>query len=193
MFTGIIKNVIKLDRVKKNKNNMILHLKLPFDANTGDSVSVNGVCLTVSKILGKTCIFEGSSETIKRSNLARIRAGDRLNIEPSLSASDLLHGHLVYGHVDGVARILRINKNSDAHEFVFDYPPALSKFIAEKGSIALDGVSLTITEVKEKSFKVIMIKHTLSNTNFKYKKIEDNVNIEIDSTARYLQRLLDLK
>lgn len=193
MFTGIIKNVIKLERVKKSKNDIVLHLKLPFSASTGDSVSVNGVCLTVSKILGATYIFEGSHETIKRSNLAHLRAGDWVNVEPSLSAGDLLHGHLVYGHVDGVGKISHLNKSLDAHEFTLDYPPALSKFIAEKGSIALDGVSLTITEVKEKSFKVIMIKHTLSNTNFKYKKREDKVNIEVDPMARYLQRLLESK
>jgi riboflavin synthase len=172
---------------------MFIHLSLPFPAETGDSVSVNGACLTVSKISGKTYIFEVSSETIKRSNLARLRAGDWVNVEPSLTASDLLHGHLVYGHVDGVGKILRINKSSDAYEFVLDSPPTLSKFIAEKGSIALDGVSLTITNVKEKSFKVIMVKHTLSNTNFKYKKREDKVNIEIDPLARYSQRLLESK
>ncbi len=193
MFTGIIKNVIKLDRLKKSKNNMDIHLKLPFPAEMGDSVSVNGACLTVSKILGKTYIFDVSSETIKRSNLDRLRAGDWVNLEPSLIMSDLLHGHLVYGHVDGVGKILGINKRSDTHEFILDYPPFLSKFIAEKGSIALDGVSLTITEVKEKSFKVTMVKHTLSNTNFKYKKRGDTVNIEIDPLARYLQRLLESK
>jgi riboflavin synthase len=193
MFTGLIKNVIKIDRVKKSKNNMAIHLKVPFPAETGDSVSVNGVCLTVSKTLGKTYIFEVSPETIKRSNLVHLRTGDWVNAEPSLSASDLLHGHLVYGHVDGVGKILRINKNSATHEFVFDYPPTLSKFIAEKGSIALDGVSLTITEVKEKNFKVIMVKHTLSNTNYKYKKSGNTVNIEVDPLARYLQRLLELK
>ncbi len=193
MFTGIIKNVIKLDRVKKNKNDMVIHLMLPFPANTGDSVSVNGACLTVSKILGKTYIFDVSSETLFRSNLSNLNVGDWVNVEPSLTAGDLLHGHLVYGHIDGVGKILSIKKTRDTYEFILEYPSELSKFLAEKGSIALDGVSLTITEVKEKSFKIVMVKHTLLNTNFKYKKRGDIVNIEIDPLARYLQRLLEFK
>jgi riboflavin synthase len=193
MFTGIIKNVIKLDRLKKNKNDIVIHLMLPFPANTGDSVAVNGSCLTVSKISGKTCIFDVSSETISRSNLFNLNAGDWVNVESSLTAGDLLHGHLVYGHIDGIGKILSIKKTKDSHEFIFDYPSELSRFIAEKGSIALDGVSLTIAEVKEKSFKIVMVKHTLLNTNFKYKKRGDTVNIEIDPLARYLHRLLEFK
>jgi riboflavin synthase len=193
MFTGIIKNVIKLDRVKKNKKDMVIHLMLPFPANTGDSVSVNGACLTVSKISGKTYLFDVSYETVSRSNLFNLNAGDWVNVESSLTAADLLHGHLVYGHIDGVGKILNIQKTKGSYEFIFDYPSELSRFIAEKGSIALDGVSLTITEAKEKSFKIVMVKHTLLNTNFKYKKRGDVVNIEIDPLARYLQRLLEFK
>lgn len=193
MFTGIIKNVIKVDRVKKNKNNLLIHLTLPFAAKTGDSVSVNGACLTVSKISGKTYMFDVSSETTSRSNLRNLNTGDWVNIESSLTADDLLHGHLVYGHIDGVGKISSIKKTESSYEFIFDYPSELGRFIAEKGSIALDGVSLTITDVKEKKFKIIMVKHTLSNTNFKYKKRGDNVNIEIDPLARYLQRLSEFK
>ncbi len=193
MFTGIIKNVIKLERVKKNKNDLVIHLMLPFPAKTGDSVSVNGACLTVSKISGKTYMFDVSSETTSRSNLCNLNTGDWVNIESSLTPGDLLHGHLVYGHIDGVGKISSIKKTKGSYEFIFDYPSELGKFIAEKGSIALDGVSLTITEVKEKSFKIVMVKHTLSNTNFKYKKRGDIVNIEIDPMARYLQRLLEFK
>jgi len=193
VFTGIIKNVIKLDRLKKEKNNMIVHLVLPFSASIGDSVSVNGACLTVSKIYGSTYMFDASSETVSRSNLSKLSGGDWVNVESSLTAGDLLHGHLVYGHVDGVGKILNIKKTVETYEFVFEYPSSLSRFIAEKGSVALDGVSLTITEIKEKSFKVVMIKHTLLNTNFKYKKRGDIVNIEVDPLARYLQRLLEFK
>jgi riboflavin synthase len=193
MFTGIIKNIIKVDRIKKNKNNLVIHLTLPFPAKTGDSVSVNGACLTVTKISGKTYMFDVSSETTSRSNLYSLNAGDWVNIESSLTAGDLLHGHLVYGHIDGVGKISSIKKTESSYEFIFDYPSELGRFIAEKGSIALDGVSLTITDVKEKSFKIVMVKHTLSNTNFKYKKRGDPVNIEIDPLARYLQRLSEFK
>jgi riboflavin synthase len=193
MFTGIIKNVIKLDRFKKEKNNITLHLRLPFSSEIGDSVSINGACLTVSKKSGKTYIFDVSSETVSRSNLSELNVGDWLNIEASLTTKDLLHGHLVYGHVDGVCKILSVNKNRDSYKFVFSYPSELSRFIAEKGSLALDGVSLTVTEVKEKSFKVVMVKHTLSNTNFKYKKRGDVVNIEVDPLVRYLNRLMEFK
>lgn len=193
MFTGIIKNVIKLDRIKKDKSNMIVHLKLPFISDIGDSVSVNGACLTVSKILGKTYIFDVSSETVKRSNFSTLNIGDWVNVEPSLTTGDLLHGHLVYGHIDGVGKILDIKKTRNTFELSLNYPSELSEFIAEKGSIALDGVSLTITEINKKIFKVVMVKHTLFNTNFKYKKRGDNVNIEIDPLARYLKRLLESK
>ena len=193
MFTGIIKHVIKLDRIKKNKNDMTIHLMPPFPADIGDSVSVNGACLTVSKTSGKTYIFDVSSETLSRSNLSNLNVGDWVNVESSLTTSDLLHGHLVYGHIDGTGKILRIKKTRDVFEFTFEYPSELSRFIAEKGSIALDGVSLTITELKEGNFKIVMVKHTLLKTNFKYKKRGDIVNIEIDPLARYLQRLLEFK
>ena len=193
MFTGIIKDVIKLDRIKKDKNNMVIHLTLPFSANIGDSVSVNGACLTISKIHGRTCVFDISPETVSRSNLPGLNIGDWVNIESSLAPGDLLHGHLVYGHVDDIVKILNINKTVETYDFIFEYPSRLSRFIVEKGSVALDGVSLTITEVEERSFKVVVVKHTLLNTNFKYKKIGDFVNIEIDPLARYLQRLLEFK
>ena len=193
MFTGIIKNVIKLDRIKKAKNNIVIHLSLPFQANIGDSVSINGTCLTISKITGKTCIFEVSAETVKRSNISHLRNGDWLNVEPSLSAKDLLHGHLVYGHVDVTGKIINIKKGFDSYYFNIEYPEELSSFIAEKGSVALDGVSLTVTEIKKNSFKVVMIKHTLENTNFQHKKTGDIVNIEVDPLARYLKRLMEFK
>lgn len=191
MFTGIIRNVVRLDRLKKYKNSMTIHLILPFSADIGDSISVNGACLTVSKIYGKTYVFDVSAETVSRGNLSDLNIGDWVNVETSLTPDDLLHGHLVYGHVDGVGKILNINKTTKNNEFAFGYPTLLSRFIAEKGSIALDGVSLTITEINERIFKVVMIKHTLLNTNFKHKKIGDTVNIEVDPLARYIHRLLE--
>ena len=191
MFTGIIRNVVRLDRLKRYKNSITIHLVLPFSADIGDSISINGACLTVSKIYGKTYVFDASAETVSRSNLSDLNIGDWVNIESSLTTDDLLHGHLVYGHVDGVGEILNINKTTETNEFVFGYPSLLSRFIAEKGSIALDGVSLTITEINEKIFKVVMIKHTLLNTNFKHKKRGDTVNIEVDPLARYVHRLLE--
>jgi riboflavin synthase len=193
MFTGVIKKVIRLERIKNCSNNMTLHLPLPFSANIGDSVSVNGACLTIFKITGKTYMFDVSSETVKRSNLSRLHAGDWVNIEPSLATSDLLHGHIVYGHVDGIGKILNIKKRFDSSDFIIEFPPGLSSLIAEKGSVALDGISLTITGIKKNSFKVVLIKHTLSNTNFQYKKRGDTVNIEVDPLTRYLQRYREVK
>lgn len=193
MFTGIIRNVIKLDRIKKGKNDISIHLRLPFAVELGDSISINGACLTVSKITGKTSIFNVSSETAMRSNLSHLGVGDWLNIEPSMKIDDLLHGHLVYGHIDGVGKILNTKETPDSSEFAIEYPPELSMFIAEKGSIALEGVSLTVTEVKEDAFKVVLVGHTLSNTNFRYKKRGDILNIEIDPITRYLKRLLEFK
>ncbi len=193
MFTGLIRNVIKLDRIKKGENDISIHIRLPFKVEIGDSVSINGVCLTVSKIIGKTSLFNISSETVTRSNLLHLRIGDWLNIEPSMKIDDLFHGHLVYGHIDGVGKIMNIKEAPDSSEFIIECPPEISMLIAEKGSIALDGVSLTVTEVKEDAFKVILVGHTLSNTNFRYKKRGDSLNIEIDPITRYLKRLLEFK
>jgi riboflavin synthase len=193
MFTGIIKNVIKLDRIKKDKKDISIHIRLPFTVELGDSVSINGVCLTVSRMMGKTSIFNISSETVTRSNLSHLKIGDWLNIEPSMKIDDLFHGHLVYGHIDGVGKISNIKETKGSSEFTIEHPPKLSMFIAEKGSIALDGVSLTITEIKENILKVVLLKHTLSQTNFLYKKRGDILNIEIDPITRYLKRLLEFK
>ncbi len=193
MFTGIIKKVIKIERLKKGKKDISIHIRLPFPVKVGDSVSINGACLTVSKTIGKTSIFNVSSETVKRSNISHLRVGDYLNIEQSLGLGDLLHGHLVYGHIDGVGKVLNIKEKPDSSEFLVEYPAEFSMFIARKGSIALDGVSLTVTEVKEDSFKVVLIRHTLLNTNFKYKKRGDILNIEVDPMARYLQRLSEFR
>ncbi|MBN1694170.1 riboflavin synthase [candidate division WOR-3 bacterium] len=193
MFTGIIKNVIKIERLKKGTEDISIHIRLPFPVNIGDSLSINGACLTVSQILGNTSIFNASSETVERSSLSQLRIGDHLNIEQSLNVNDLLHGHLVYGHIDGVGKVLNIKEKPDSSEFSIEHPSELSMFIAEKGSITLDGVSLTVTEVNKKSFKVVLIRHTLLNTNFKYKKRGDVLNIEVDPMARYLQRLAEFK
>jgi riboflavin synthase len=193
MFTGIIRNVIKLDRIKKDKNYISIHIRLPFSVSIGDSVSINGICLTVSKITGKTSVFNVSSETAKRSNLLHLKLGDYVNIEPSMRIDDMFHGHLVYGHIDGVGKISNIKEAQGSYEFVIEYPPQLSMFIAKKGSIALDGVSLTITEIMENYFKVILLEYTFSNTNFRYKERGDILNIEIDPITRYLKRLLEFK
>ena len=193
MFTGIIRNVIKTDRLKKGGKDISIHIRLPFPVKVGDSVSLSGACLTVSKITGKTSVFNASSETVKRSNLSHLHVGDYLNVEPSLALDDLLHGHLVYGHIDGVGKVLSIKTNPDSSEFLIEYPSELSMFIVEKGSIALDGVSLTVTEFKENSLKVVLIEHTLLNTNFQYKKRGDLLNIEVDPLSRYLHRLLEFR
>jgi riboflavin synthase len=193
MFTGLIRNVIKLDRIKKEGGDISIHIRLPFTIEIGDSVSINGVCLTVSKITGKTSIFNVSTETVTRSNLSHLRIGHWVNIEPSMKSTDLFHGHLVYGHIDGVGKIINIKEAPDSSEFIIEIPAELSMFVAEKGSIAFDGVSLTITEVKENILKVILLEHTLSNTNFRYKKRGDILNIEIDPITRYLKRLLEFK
>lgn len=193
MFTGIIKNVVKLDRLKKNRGNIIFHLRLPFPVVEGDSISVNGTCLSVSKIRGKTSIFDISSETASRSNLSSLNVGDWLNIEPSLKVGDSIDGHLVYGHIDGTGEILNIKEMPDSSEFTIKYPLTLSRYIAKKGSVALDGVSLTVSEIKTNSFKVALIPYTLENTNLRYKRKGDILNIEVDPVARYLQRLMEFK
>ncbi|MEO0293517.1 MAG: riboflavin synthase [candidate division WOR-3 bacterium] len=193
MFTGLIKNLIKLDRIEKENGFISLYLKLPFPAAIGDSVAINGVCLSISKIIGKTSIFQATEETISRSNISRLSSGEWVNIEPSMKMEDLFHGHLVYGHIDGVGKIINIRKKPSSYIFTIEYPKELSPFIAEKGSIALDGVSLTVSKVEKETFEVVIIPHTLQKTNFQYKRIGDYLNIEIDPIARYLSKIMEKK
>ncbi|MFH1541181.1 MAG: riboflavin synthase [Elusimicrobiota bacterium] len=202
MFTGIIED---LGIVKKiNKALITVETKLS-GIKIGDSVCVNGVCLTAYRLTGSQVHkftnsqvrkFTGSrvyeftadisEETYNRTNLGRMKPNDKVNLERALRSDGRLGGHFVTGHIDGTGKILKIKKLENSEVWYFSIPENLSKYITEKGSVCLDGISLTVVEKKPDLFSVVLIPHTLKNTIFKEKKIGDTVNLETDMLAKYI-------
>ena len=156
----------------------------------GDSVACAGVCLTATKVLDGSFSCYVSPETYRLTNLSVLKVGDKINLEPSLKVGDRLDGHFVQGHVDCTACILDVTQDADSWVFRFELPTSVSRYVAGKGSICLDGVSLTVNGVDDKSFWVNIIPYTFKNTTFCQKKPGDYVNLEVDMMARYIDRLL---
>jgi riboflavin synthase len=156
----------------------------------GDSVCVQGVCLTVTRKQGTAFHADVSLETLAKTTLGTLVVGSRVNLEPSLRAGDALGGHMVSGHVDAVATLCRVDPEARSRRLQFELPQELTRFVAPKGSICVDGVSLTVNHVDDRRFDVNIIPHTLSVTTLGEKERGDQVNIEIDVVARYLERLL---
>ena len=191
MFTGIVR---KLGRVSANgKGRLRVDGRLGRQPR-GASVSVNGVCLTVVKQTATFVEFEMSAETLRRTNLGRLKPRDPVNLEPALKASDPLGGHWVSGHVDAPARVLQVETQPGGFKRVrVELPPALSRLVAAKGSIAVDGTSLTVTAVKRGWFETVLVPHTLERTTLGERAPGDWVNLEADMLARYLDRLLEAR
>jgi riboflavin synthase len=152
----------------------------------GQSVALNGVCLTVTKLSKTGSTFEMIDETTKKTDLGNLKVGGIVNIERSLKAGDRLEGHFVLGHVDGVGIIKKIEKKPKEVQVWFEVPKSLSKYVVKKGSIAMDGISLTVVDVKKNLASVCLIPHTIEVTNFKTKDIGDKVNIETDILGKYI-------
>jgi len=192
MFTGIVEGVGKVEKISKNTKNrsaiqMTINLgKYSKGLKIGQSVALNGVCLTATKLTKTSCIFEMIEETTKKTDLGNLKVGGIVNIERSLKAGDRLEGHFVLGHVDGVAIIKKILKKPKEVQIWFEVPKKLSKYVVKKGSIAMDGISLTVVDIKNTLASVSLIPHTLEVTNFKTKKIGDKVNIETDILGKYI-------
>ena len=192
MFTGIIVGtgkVTKLDQKTKNRSAIQMTVDLGKYASglkIGQSVAINGVCLSATKISRNKCIFEMIDETTKKTDLGNVKAGSTVNVERSLKVGDRLEGHFVLGHIDGVATITKIEKKPKEVKFWFKIPKKLTKYIVKKGSIALDGISLTLVDVKKDVASVCLIPHTINVTNFKSKKIGDKLNIETDVLGKYI-------
>jgi riboflavin synthase len=157
----------------------------------GESVAVNGTCLTVVQNDADTCRFEVGPETLLRTNLGALRVSDRVNLERSLRIGDRVGGHLVQGHVDGVGRIARRLQEGEWVTLGFTCPQELTTQMVPKGSIAVDGVSLTLVDVTRDGFSVMLIPHTLANTTLGFKQIGDAVNLETDMMAKYVKKYLD--
>ena len=192
MFTGIIVGtgkVTKLDQKTKNRSAIQMTVNLGKYAKglrIGQSVAINGVCLSATKISKNNCIFEMIDETTKKTDLGNVKAGSTVNVERSLKVGDRLEGHFVLGHIDGVATITKIEKKPKEVKIWFKIPKKLTKYVVKKGSIALDGISLTLVDVKKDVASVCLIPHTINVTNFKSKKIGDKLNIETDVLGKYV-------
>ncbi|MEM9330180.1 MAG: riboflavin synthase [Pseudomonadota bacterium] len=192
MFTGIITDVGKIETISDLDQGKRFRVKTRFETDMidiGASVSHNGVCLTVVEKGPGWIEVEAWEEALRLSTLGTIREGDPVNLEKSLKIGDELGGHLVSGHIDGMADIVEVKEEGEAVRYRLNAPQDLAKFIAPKGSVALDGTSLTINQVSENQFDVLIIKHTLKVTTWQNKVRGDRVNIEVDQMARYAARL----
>jgi len=193
MFTGIIVGtgkVTKLDQKTKNRSAIQMTVNLGKYAKglkIGQSVAINGVCLSATKISKNNCVFEMIDETTKKTDLGNVKAGSTVNIERSLKVGDRLEGHFVLGHIDGVATITKIEKKPKEVKFWFKVPKKLTKYVVKKGSIALDGISLTVVDAKKDLASVCLIPHTIKVTNFNSKKVGDKLNIETDILGKYIK------
>ena len=192
MFTGIIQGVGKIEKINQNtKNRSAFQMTVDLGKHAkglkvGQSVALNGVCLSATKISKNKCDFEMIDETIKQTDLGNLVSGDKVNIERSLKIGDRMEGHFVLGHVDGVGIIKKIEKKPKEIKVWFEVPKKLVKFVVKKGSIAIDGISLTVVDVTKNNASVCLIPHTIKITNFQSKKVGDKINIETDILGKYI-------
>ena len=194
MFTGIIQSVGKIAALDARGGDARARIscgKLDMsEVNTGDSIAVSGVCLTVVEHSAAGFTADVSGETLSRTTLGRLHTGDAVNLEKALTLSTPLGGHLVSGHVDGVGVVVNRREAARSVQFRIRAPEALAKYIAEKGSVCVDGVSLTVNAIHGAEFEVNIVPHTLAETTLGVIKEDSEVNLEVDVVARYLERLM---
>ncbi len=193
MFTGIIEEIGKIRSIRRGSKSVILEIearKALEDTKIGDSIATNGVCLTVTSFGNGVFIADVMPETVQRSNLGELRAGDPVNLERALRLSDRLGGHLVAGHIDGTGRIVGRTEDDNAIWITVGASPEILKYIMEKGSVAIDGVSLTVAYIDDSVFKVSVIPHTQGQTTLVNKRSGDPVNIENDMIVKYVEKLM---
>jgi riboflavin synthase len=194
MFTGIIQSVGKVVSKQQIQGDFHFVIKTHFkdltDIELGDSIACNGVCLTVTKLSDDEISVDVSLETLSKTQVAEWDVGSAINLEKSLCLKDKLGGHMVSGHVDAVARCVAIETSARSTIYQFEIPQELDKYMAKKGSVSINGVSLTINEIKNCVLSVNLIPHTLEHTNLGLLKQGDKVNIEIDTIARYVEKML---
>ena len=192
MFTGLVEEVGKVVSLKKSPEGALLTVETSLgDIKIGDSVAVNGACLTVVDIDQQRVSFELSPETLKRTNLGLLKTGDFVNLERALRVGDRLGGHIVQGHVDFTARITSFKNLGKHRELVIEIPTGWEKYFVEKGSVALDGISLTVNTVQGNKISINIIPQTYEHTNLKYKKVGDLLNVETDIVGKYVINYLE--
>ncbi len=196
MFTGIIKTMGTVTKVDNDRGDPRFYIQSELDLSKidiGASICHAGCCLTVVEKDGDVFATDVSAETLSKTTLGEWETGSKVNLEPSLKVGDELGGHIVSGHVDGVATLVDITPDGDSHRLTIEAPKDLAKFIAPKGSVALDGISLTVNEVNGNRFGVNIIPHTWDVTTLGQRAVGDALNIEIDLMARYAARLMEYK
>ncbi len=192
MFTGIIEETGTLKNITRGTRSGKITVscrQVLEGTRIGDSIAVNGICLTVTERGGDWFSADATPETFRRTSLGRMRTGEFLNLERALSLQDRLGGHLVSGHIDGTGRVISAGRDENAVNFWISFIPSKMKYILEKGSVAVDGISLTVTERRASSFSVSVIPHTVSATNLLKKHAGDVVNIECDCVGKYIEQL----
>lgn len=193
MFTGLIEEVGEVTSVTRKGNSAQITVnasKILKSTKIGDSISTNGVCLTVTEKTPNTFTVDVMPETMNRSNLKNFKYGSKVNLERALRVGDRLDGHMVSGHVDGLGKIANYRKEDNAVWITIEADKSLLKYIIEKGSIAIDGTSLTVAYVDDRSFKVSIIPHTGEATTLLDKKIGDEVNLECDMVVKYIEKFM---
>ncbi len=195
MFTGIVEEIgtVKSLTGSTVRRLVIVSGKVINDVAMGDSVAVNGVCLTVTSIGTNELSFDAVPETINRSTLKDIRSGTKVNLEASLRAGKMLGGHIVQGHVDGIGKIESINRMADSVVIRISAPPEIMRYVVEKGSVTIDGISLTIASEDEQGFTISVIPHTLEVTTLGLKKPGDSVNLEADIIGKYVEKFINAR
>ena len=195
MFTGLIAALGTVERLAEGSTSCRLTVRAPqllSGVKIGDSIAVNGVCLTVVHLRDDTFTADVMPETVRRTTLHLLQPGDRVNLEKALRPTDGLDGHIVQGHVEGVGTIQQIIPEGNARVYRIQAPGELLRYIVEKGSIAVDGISLTVTEADDSGFGVSLIPHTAKMTTLGYKSAGDAVNLETDILARYVEKMLGM-
>jgi riboflavin synthase len=192
MFTGLIETIGTVREVVARRGSARLSIasSLPVrEMSDGESVAVDGACLTVSRRAGDRFFADAVAETLARTTLGELRPGARVNLERALRFGDRLGGHLVQGHVDVVAKVLRVVRKGDDYRLRVELPASIAPYVAEKGSIALHGVSLTVSAVADREFEVALVPETLRRCTLERARAGDRVNVEVDLLARYLERM----
>lgn len=196
MFTGIIEEVGKIKNISKTSSGILLTIsadKVLRDCNLGDSIAVNGICLTVTKFDNDSFTVDVMNETVRKTTLYKLTQNSYVNLERAMLINSRFGGHIVSGHIDGTGTISDIKKDGIAFIYKINTTKEITKYIINKGSITIDGISLTVVSVSDTSFTVSIIPHTMTITNLGKKKIGDMVNLENDCIAKYVEKMLDNK
>lgn len=201
MFTGIIEEIGTVKEFTKSGNNAFIvvecskilensSLLTAYCSLIGESIAIDGVCQTVTKFDKSSFSVQVSSETLNVTTFSKLKKGDKVNLERALSVNGRLSGHIVTGHIDGLAKVKTIQKLSEFYNIKFEIEHKLAKYVAKKGSVTLNGISLTVADISGNEFSVAIIPHTFENTNLKYLQTGDFVNFEVDILAKYVEKIL---